>query len=202
MKTGAQIKFKTLKLALCVALSLTLLACDQRKPDINKMMIFGSINEDNWVTTDDLRKLTHRELEEQFLGKVITISRFKLGSKLGYYGGKNSNRCIILYNERARQEIRESDTPTVSVSAYINNIEDYKIAETIDGDPSLVSYDNIADLPKSFCSADCEWDAAAPSACPNKSPTTVISGKVFGTYRGEKSIHFDLRAGGVAITRK
>ena len=194
--------FKRLKIALYIALSLTLQACDQGKPDINKIMVFGAINEDNWVTTDDLRKLTDTQLEEQFLGKVITISRFKLSSKKGYYGGKNSNRCIISYRERTYQEFQKSDTPTVIVSAYINNIEDYLIANGIDGDSSFVSYDKIADLPKSFCSADCEWNAAVPSACPSKSPTTVISGKVFGIGKEKKTIYVYLRAGGVAITRK
>lgn len=194
-----QILFKQLCIAL---LSCLVIACSNDKPNLAKMKVYGDINTSSWLSTDELRKLSSEQLKQRFLGQEITVSPLATASKSGYYGGENSNKCTLSYQEHTYQERSTFKGASVAVGAYVNDIPDYLIENSfVESESNHISYDKIANLPKQFCDDKCDWSPDNIELCPSRSPVTVVSGKVFNINRNENHIHIDLRVSGIATSK-
>lgn len=197
---------KFLAYGAAIACAILISACGNKLPGKDDMVVMGEVDWDQLVTPDELNKLTDEEFVERYEGKEITI----MMNEAKWGGGYDSKKgqCVTYFNWPPRLQPLKKEEGEVRYTAqvYMNHFPDYVIQDRLveQYEHIDVSYHKEADMPKAFCKKFCDWNPRDPWACPQSTPYSVLSGRIYHIYEKDTAIvrGMKMRLKGLAVMKK
>ncbi|PCK06905.1 MAG: hypothetical protein COA42_17070 [Alteromonadaceae bacterium] len=163
-------------------------SCGDGKPDLSKLTVIGTIDEDKYISTDEIIAMSLEQLRADLLGKEVTITGLRDGKRTGGYNIEKA-QCKVSYSNR-RNYPEDYEIKSIWVRVYTNGFPKFVLEDSIPAETRAadITYSKEARLPQSSCNKKCTWeDAEDKEQCYYHSPNTVISGKVIGVHKDHQN---------------